>query len=208
MDSSPINYSPLCCTKPLRPSFIFRTQIKIFWWNLRACWPCIDSNATDTFKVQKCSIMDIIKVVHVTSVGHFMKLLEYFLCANKTKLLYSIISSLPGQSPPQFMTRMPWRHGTQLIQSEVMWISHRYKARTTNSLHSSITHSLLFSSLSLYMPSMSSYLSFLPPQHSSALRLSCFASLCLLLSTCCSYLRWWDGSIHTEAAVKMRKLKS
>ncbi len=31
-----INYSPSCRSKPVRPSFIFRTQIKIFLWNLRA----------------------------------------------------------------------------------------------------------------------------------------------------------------------------
>ncbi len=146
------------------------------------------------FKVQKCSIMDIIKIVHVTSLGHFMKLLEYFLCAKKTKLLYSIISSLPGQSPPQFMTSMPWRHGTQLIQSEVMWISHRYKARTTNSLHSSITHSLHFSSLSLYMPSMSSYLSFLPPNTLLPSGwLFCFSlSLALYLLLLSEVMRWFD----------------
>ncbi len=62
-----INYSPLCCSKPVRPLFIFRTQIKIFWWNPRAFWLCIDSNTTDTFKTQKGS-KDIVKIVHVTSV--------------------------------------------------------------------------------------------------------------------------------------------
>ncbi len=33
-----------------------------------AFWPCIDSNTTDTFKVQKGN-KDIIKTVHVTSVA-------------------------------------------------------------------------------------------------------------------------------------------
>ncbi len=38
-----INYSLSCRSKPVRPAFIFRTQIKIFL----AFWPCIDSNATN-----------------------------------------------------------------------------------------------------------------------------------------------------------------
>ncbi len=42
-------------------------KIKVFWWNPRAFWPCIDGNATDTFKAQNGS-KDIIKIVHVTSV--------------------------------------------------------------------------------------------------------------------------------------------
>ncbi len=58
---------PLCRFKPVRPSFIFGTQIKIFWWNPLAFWPCIDSNTTTIFKAQKGS-KDIIKTVHVTSV--------------------------------------------------------------------------------------------------------------------------------------------
>ncbi len=41
--------------------FIFRTQIKILWWNPRAFWPFIDSNAADTFKAQKGS-KDIINI--------------------------------------------------------------------------------------------------------------------------------------------------
>ncbi len=49
---SVINYSPSHRSKPVRPSFIFRTQIKIICWNPRAFWPCIDSNATDSFKTQ------------------------------------------------------------------------------------------------------------------------------------------------------------
>ncbi len=66
--SSPKNenchYSPSCRSKPIRPSFLFRTQ-RYFWWNSRAFWPCIVSNATDTFKAQKGS-KDIIKIAHVT----------------------------------------------------------------------------------------------------------------------------------------------
>ncbi len=42
-------------------------KLRYFWWNPRAFWPSIDSNATDTFKAQKGS-KDIGKIVHVTSV--------------------------------------------------------------------------------------------------------------------------------------------
>ncbi len=42
-------------------------KLRYFWWNPRAFWPCIDSNATETFKAQKGS-KDIIKIVHVTLV--------------------------------------------------------------------------------------------------------------------------------------------
>ncbi len=63
--NSAMNYSPSCRSKPIRFLFIFGTQIKIFWWNLRAFWPCIDRNITTTSKTQKGS-KDIIKIVHVT----------------------------------------------------------------------------------------------------------------------------------------------
>ncbi len=36
-ENSVINYSPWCRSKPVRPSLIFRTQIKIFLWS---CNPC------------------------------------------------------------------------------------------------------------------------------------------------------------------------
>ncbi len=35
-------------------------KLRYFWWNIRAFWPCIDSNTTDTFKTQKGS-KDIVK---------------------------------------------------------------------------------------------------------------------------------------------------
>ncbi len=62
-------------------------KLRYFWWNPRAFWPCIDSNATTMFKAQKRS-KDIVKIVHATSVfnRNFMKLREYFLCAKKTKI--------------------------------------------------------------------------------------------------------------------------
>ncbi len=42
-------------------------KLQYIWWNLRAFWPCIDRNGTDTFKAQKGS-KDIVKIFHVTSV--------------------------------------------------------------------------------------------------------------------------------------------
>ncbi len=46
-------------------------KLRYFWWNLRAFWPFIDSNATETFKVDKGS-KDIIKIVLVSLLrAHF-----------------------------------------------------------------------------------------------------------------------------------------
>ncbi len=85
-ENSVINYWPSCHSKRVKPSFIFETQIKIFWWNPRAFWPCIDSNATDTFKAQK-GCKDIIKIVcHQWFNRNVMKLRKYFLHAKKTKI--------------------------------------------------------------------------------------------------------------------------
>ncbi len=48
---------------------------------IRAFWPCIDSNGTTMFKAKK-GTKDTFKIVHVTSVVQpkFRKLCEYFLC--------------------------------------------------------------------------------------------------------------------------------
>ncbi len=54
------------CYKPLKPSFIFGTQIKIFFDEIRELSD-LESNATDTFKAQKGS-NNINKIVHVKSV--------------------------------------------------------------------------------------------------------------------------------------------
>ncbi len=59
------NYSPSCCSKLIRPLFIFGTQIKIFLRNPRALWPSIDSNGTNMIKIQKGS-KDINKIVHIS----------------------------------------------------------------------------------------------------------------------------------------------
>ncbi len=42
-------------------------KLRYFLWKSRDYWPCIDSNAADTFKAQKGS-KEIIKIVNVTSV--------------------------------------------------------------------------------------------------------------------------------------------
>ncbi len=64
--NSVINYSPSCRSKPVRPSFIFITQMKIFWWIPRALWPPIDRNVINMINVQKHS-KEISKIIHVTS---------------------------------------------------------------------------------------------------------------------------------------------
>ncbi len=40
-------YSPSCRSKPVRPLLILEHKLRYFWWNPRAFWPCIDSNATE-----------------------------------------------------------------------------------------------------------------------------------------------------------------
>ncbi len=76
-----INYSPSCCSKPIRPPFIFRTQNRVFL-NLRAFWRCIDTNTSTTFKAQKGS-KDIIKIVHVKKLMNY--LIVQFLFSLDTK---------------------------------------------------------------------------------------------------------------------------
>ncbi len=67
-ENSVINYSPSCRSKPIRPSFIFGTQIKSILMKSESFLTLhIDGNGTTTFKAQKRS-KDIIKIVHVTSV--------------------------------------------------------------------------------------------------------------------------------------------
>ncbi len=47
-DNYVINYSLSCCSKPLRPSFIFGNKLRYFGWNPRAFWFCIDSSVAVT----------------------------------------------------------------------------------------------------------------------------------------------------------------
>jgi len=43
---------------------IFKTQMKFFWWNLRAFCPSIDSCATDTLTLQKV-LKELVKLIHM-----------------------------------------------------------------------------------------------------------------------------------------------
>lgn len=61
---SVINYSPICSSKPIIPTFILRKQIKIFLMKSEKISPLQYSNETDHFISQK-GRKDIIKVVHV-----------------------------------------------------------------------------------------------------------------------------------------------
>ncbi len=61
-------------------------KLRYFWWNLRAFWPCIDRNATETFKVQKGSKY-IVNIVHVTSMVQFYEgmRIPFFVYKSKQK---------------------------------------------------------------------------------------------------------------------------
>ncbi len=72
-----INYSPSYCSKP-------EHKLRYFWWNTRAFWPFIGSNATTTFKDQKGS-KDIVKMWHQWFNHNFMKLRERFVCKENKK---------------------------------------------------------------------------------------------------------------------------
>ncbi len=110
--NSVINYSPSCRSKPIRPSFIFWTQIKIF---------LIKSESFLTLHRQQrnyhvqgperyCSKV-IVNIVHVTYSGSTIILWSYentFLCAKKTKKqLYSTVL-LFLVSLQRVFTRVPW----------------------------------------------------------------------------------------------------
>ncbi len=61
-----ILYSPLCHSKPVRPLFIFKTQIKIFFMKS-------DSSLTlhrqqEYYHGEEKHSKEIVKIVHVTSV--------------------------------------------------------------------------------------------------------------------------------------------
>ncbi len=83
-------------------------KLRYFWWNLRAFWPSIDSNGTNMFKAQK-GCKDIDKIVHVTSVVQpkWMKW-EYFLCANKTKIMTFFYNFFSSVSVFDALMRVPW----------------------------------------------------------------------------------------------------
>ncbi len=89
-----MNYSPSCRSKPIKPLFIFRTQMRI---NPSAFWPFVDSNATTKFKAQKGS-KDIVKIVRVTLLiqySFYEVTINTFCVQRKQKQrLYSAISSV------------------------------------------------------------------------------------------------------------------
>ncbi len=59
-----INHLPPCRSKPVKASFVFRTQFKIFW--MKTGSP-IDCQVINTVKAQK-SMKDIVRIVHLPSV--------------------------------------------------------------------------------------------------------------------------------------------
>ncbi len=91
----------------LEPSFIFRTQIKIFLMKSKSFLTLRDSNATATFKAQKGS-EDIVKIIHVTSVvRNFMRII--FVC--KENKINDFIQQFPlfRVSLTRAFTRVPRR---------------------------------------------------------------------------------------------------
>ncbi len=77
-----------CHFKPIRPSFIFWTQIKIFLMKSESFLTLHRQQHNWNIQGLKGS-KDSVKIVHVTSQWfnpNFMKLREYFLCAKKTKI--------------------------------------------------------------------------------------------------------------------------
>ncbi len=62
-----INYSPSYRSKPQDLRSSSEHKLRYFRWNLRAFWPSIDSNATETFPGPE-TYKDIVKIVHVSSV--------------------------------------------------------------------------------------------------------------------------------------------
>ncbi len=93
--NSVINYSPSCRSKPVRPSFIFRTQIKMFLMKF-------ESSLTPHRQQRNCNVpspRNVARTLVKQSMWHqwlnfnLAKLREYFLCAKKTKTntIYSTI---------------------------------------------------------------------------------------------------------------------
>ncbi len=72
--NSVINYTPLCIFKPVRPSFILGTQMKLFLMKSKGPFlPSIDSNATETSVVFKfrSDLKDIVATcLNPNSCGH------------------------------------------------------------------------------------------------------------------------------------------
>ncbi len=89
-ENSVINYSPSCLSKPVRPSFIFRTQIKIFLMKSESFLTLNRQQRNYHVQGPKRS-KDIVKIVHMWYNHNFMKLWEYFLhcgtVVNKHRIL-------------------------------------------------------------------------------------------------------------------------
>ncbi len=117
-DNSVINYSPSCRPKPVRLSFIFRTQIKILLMKSESFL------ITTTFKVQK-GIKNIVKIVHVILVVQPQ-------CYEATRILFVHRENKNNDFIQQFLlfhvslwcrfTRVPWhKHVVLLTQEPVFW---------------------------------------------------------------------------------------
>ncbi len=86
-DSSPknsvINYSPSRLSKPVRPSFIFRTHIKIFLMKSESFLTLPETARIRTWSRPR----KVVRILLNQWINcNYMKLQEYFLCTKKTKI--------------------------------------------------------------------------------------------------------------------------
>ncbi len=100
-ENSVINYSPSCRSKPVRPSFIFGTQIKIFLIKSKSSLTLHRQqhnwNVPRSRNIARTSVRE--SMWHQGFNRNFTKLREYVLCAKKTKITtYSTILLLLIQS--------------------------------------------------------------------------------------------------------------
>ncbi len=106
-ENSVINYSPSCRSKPVRPSFIFGTQIKIFLIKSKSSLTLHRQqhnwNVPRSRNIARTSVRE--SMWHQGFNRNFTKLREYVLCAKKTKITTLFNNSSPPHpvccgSPP------------------------------------------------------------------------------------------------------------
>ncbi len=113
-ENSVINYSPSCCSKPVRPLFIFGTQIKIF---------LLKSESFLTLYRQQHNY----HVQGPESGSILMKLWEYFLYTRKTKittLFNNLFSSVSGTQKRLTATSLfaPFTNVNQWMEDAVIGV--------------------------------------------------------------------------------------
>ncbi len=86
-ENSVLNYSTLCRSKPVKPLFLFRTQIKIFFDGIQELSdPVLTATQLPHSRLRKI-VKELLTVWHQWFNLNYMKLRECFLCAIKTKTM-------------------------------------------------------------------------------------------------------------------------